>query len=450
MRRFGLAIFWVFFVMLCCLPIRLLVAFEISEIRSKSGISAWLIEDHKNPIVTIQVTFMGGASIDPKDKAGLAYLASGLLDEGAGHLDSKNFQKRLEHNSILMTSNARLDSFSITVKTLTETSKEAFELLKLAISAPRFDEESLNRVRGQAIANLNRVRESPNWIANRVWWESAFEGHPYSRSVKGTISTLSNITREDLKRFAAQNLSRKRLFIGVVGDITAKKLAVVLEQIFGSLMNNTKNEIVMPVKNLKALGQTMVVEREIPQSTIAFGHEGIQRDDPDWYISTILFEILSGGFGSRLTKEIRENRGLTYGIYAYPIPLAHTGIIVGQVSTANKNVTEVMKSIKEIWRRFGESGPTAPEVIDAKAYLKGSYPLQFTDSSKMASLLTALQRFGLGKDYLARRSKIISSISMFDLKRVSKRLFKAADLSFVIVGKPMGAINSDNAPKLYR
>jgi zinc protease len=420
-------------------------AFEITPVTSPSGIKAWLVEDHKNPIITIHATFLGGASGDPAGKPGLANLASGLLDEGAGELDSTAFQKALADNSISLSFNSSTDLFSGTLSTLTETSEEAFRLLRLALNEPRFDAAPLERVRGQVMAGLRSRKENPNRIAGRVWWKAAFPDHPYGAPRRGTVVSLPTITSADLQGFAKRTFARDKLYIGVVGDISAERLGQALDQVFAPLPK-ASGAVPVPDVGLAFSGETMIVERPVPQSVVVFGHRGILRDDPDWYTATLLFEILSGGFGSRLTEELREKRGLTYGVSTYPLPLEHAGLIVGEVSTVNDRVAESIGLIKEIWATFGAEGPTAEEVRNAKDYVNGSYALRFSNSGAIAGVLAAIQREDLGIDYIERRSGIIEAITVSDLKRVAKRLFRADELTFTVVGKPTGLVATRPAP----
>jgi zinc protease len=420
-------------------------AFEIVPVTSPGGVKAWLVEDHKNPIITIQMTFLGGSSADPTGKPGLAYLASGLLDEGAGELDSAAFQKALEDESISLSFDANTDSFSGALTTLTETSEDAFRLLRLALTKPRFDAEPLERIRGQITAGLKSRMRNPNRIAGRVWWRAAFPDHPYGAARRGTVASLRTITSADLKGFTRRTFARDKLFIGVVGDIKPERLAGILDGIFGALPASSGAPAV-PDVDVNFTGETMIVERPVPQSVVVFGHRGISREDPDWYAATLLFEVLAGGFGSRLTAEIREKRGLTYGISAYPLPMDHAALIVGGVSTVNGRVVETIDLLKQIWAKFGAEGPTDKEVRDAKDYVNGSYNLRFSNSGAIAGVLTAIQRQELGIDYIERRPGIIEAIKTEDLKRVAKRLFRAEDLTFVVVGQPVGLKATRKAP----
>ena len=429
----------------CFMTIPQASAFEIKQVKSTGGINAWLVEDHKNPLITMQFVMRGGTSSDPKDKTGLAYAVSGLLDEGAGDLDSRSFQALLEKNSISLSFNARMDSFSGTLTTLTETKEEAFKLLGLALTVPRFDQEPLTRVKNQILAGLRASKENPKNMAGRLWWQLAFPNHAYGRSKKGSVNSINAITQQDMKQFVKRTFTKDNITISIVGDITPEEVRDALDKIFVDLPESFSGTNVEEGIAENG-GETVIVERDIPQSVVIFGSIGIKRRDPDWYAATILFEILSGGFGSRLTEEIREKRGLTYGVSAYPLPFEKAGVIVGNVSTVNDRVAESIQLIKDIWQNFGEKGPTPTEMQNAKDYINGSFPLRFTNSKTIAGVLNAVQHFDLGIEYLDNRSKLIDQVSLRDLRRVAKRLFDSKALTFAVVGKPTNLDPTMRAP----
>lgn len=427
------------FVIFACLIITSFSAkaLNVKQIDTASGIKVWLVEDHKNPIVTLKFSFSGGTNQDPVKKNGLVYLLSGLLDEGAGELTSKEFQKKLNENSISMSFNASRDHFDGSMVTLTETLDTALDLLALAINNPRFDPEPVSRVKDQIIASIRSVKEKPNGLIGRVWWKGAFGTHPYGFPKKGTEISIGRITHADLQKVRKDLFAKDNLIVGVVGNISEDQLKLAIDRVFGSL-NDRYNLKKISNASFQNHGETIIVEREIPQSVVVFGHEGILRTDPDWFPTLILFEILSGGFGSRLTEEIREKRGLTYSVSAYPLPLKNSGLILGSTSTMNGKVKESIQLLRKIWKEFSIHGPTKEEVANAKSYLKGSYGLQFTNSRSIAGLLVALQRYGLGVEYLSNRSKLIDKVTEHQLKRVAKRLFREEQLMFAIIGKPEG------------
>ena len=310
---------------------------------------------------------------------------------------------------------------------------------------PRFDQEPLTRVKNQILAGLRASKENPKNMAGRLWWQLAFPNHAYGRSKKGSVVSINAITQQDMKQFVKRTFTKDNITISIVGDITPEEVGDALDKIFVDLPESFSGTNVEEGIAENG-GETVIVERDIPQSVVIFGSIGIKRRDPDWYAATILFEILSGGFGSRLTEEIREKRGLTYGVSAYPLPLEKAGVIVGNVSTVNDRVAESIQLIKDIWQNFGEKGPTPTEMQNAKDYINGSFPLRFTNSKTIAGVLNAVQHFDLGIEYLDNRSKLIDQVSLRDLRRVAKRLFYSKALTFAIVGKPTNLDSTMRAP----
>jgi len=192
-------------------------ATTIERVVSSGGIEAWLVHERAVPLIAVEFVFTGGAVQDPPGKAGTASLTASLLDSGAGDLDSTAFSDRLERKAIQMGFSAQHDTIHGTMRTLTENRDEAFELLRLAVTAPRFDGKDVEISRAQILSLLRRETTSPTDIASRRWWETAFEGHPYGRPLKGTSDTVASISIADLKTYAHRVLARQSLKIAVVG-----------------------------------------------------------------------------------------------------------------------------------------------------------------------------------------------------------------------------------------
>ncbi|MEQ9331733.1 pitrilysin family protein [Thalassobaculum sp.] len=422
-------------------------ALDIQEVVSPGGVKAWLVEDHSNPILSLSFSFAGGESSDPAGKEGRARLVSGLLDEGAGEMDSQAFQKALTDNSISLRFNSRIDRFSGELVTLTETRELAVDMLRLALTAPRFDAEPVERIRAQIQASLRNDLQNPRSIASRAWWAASFPDHPYGRSGDGTADSVAAVTVDDLRAFVAAAFARKGLVVAAVGDIDAPALSALLDRVFGSLPA-AGSLAPVPDTAPKAVGQTMVVEVPVPQSLVVFGHAGIARDDPDWYAASLLNEIMAGGFGSRLTEEIREKRGLVYGVYAYLLPLDHAPLVMGGLATQNARVAESVEILRQEWKRMADQGPTDAERSDALTYLLGSFPLRLTDSDGTAGVLMGLQEGDLPIDYLDRREALYRAVTPADLRRVAARLYRPEQLTVVFVGMPEAVTPTAPAPRV--
>ena len=421
-------------------------AVEVQRVVSPGGIEAWLVEDHSNPIIALDLAFRGGAALDPAGKPGLAYMVSTLIDEGAGPLDSQAFQGALDDLSISLRFQAGLDNFSGSLSTLSENRARAFELLRLALTAPRFDEEPVERIRSQILARLSREAEDPDMIASRTLRRLVFQDHPYARPTRGTEASIAAITADDLRGFVRARFARDRLFIGVVGDITPDELKTLLDATFTPLPAEGE-AFEVPEAAIGNAGDLVVIERNIPQSVVSLGQAGIKRDDPDYYAAYVVNYILGGGgFASRLVEEVREKRGLAYSVYSYLSPLDHGALIAGGVATQNARVGQSLELIRREWQRMAESGPSVEELAAAKKFLTGSFPLRFSSSGRIAGMLVGIQLEDLGIDYLDERNSHIEAVDLATAQRVAKRLYRPEALTVVVVGAPAGVEPTREAP----
>ena len=327
-------------------------ASRVEHVVSPGGIEAYLIREHSIPFLSLALHFKGGSALDPAGKEGLAYMVSGLLDEGAGDLDSQAFRTELEDRAIRLSFDIGRDAFTGQLKTLTEHRERAFELLRMALNEPRFDAEPVERIRHQIQAELRRRAEDPDHVVTLTWFETAFPEHPYGKPVEGTVASVANITAADLRRFVGARLAKDNLVVGVAGDVTPEQLGVLLDRAFGDLPT-TSAAIDLP-EAVPAAAGTIVVRKDVPQSWVMFGQAGLPRADPDFYAAYVANHILGGGgFGSRLTEEVREKRGLAYSVYSYLYPMDHGPLWLGGVGTAN---AAVGKSIRLVQAEVGAHG----------------------------------------------------------------------------------------------
>jgi len=421
-------------------------AVDIQEVTSPGGIKAWLVQSPTIPLIAMNFAFKGGAALDPADKEGRANFLTGMLDEGAGDLDSKTFQAKASELAMKMSFSSDQDSFEGSFQTLSRNRDEAFKLLKLAITSPRFDEEPMERVRGQFLVSARLDLEEPDTIASRAWMKRAFGDHPYGRERSGTPQSLTKITTQDLRDLHSRLFTRKGLQIAVVGDIDAETLKRLLDETFGALPDH--DPPAAPAEGTVAPGPSLeIIDRDMPQSVIVFGSPGIKRDDPEFIPAYIMSEILGGGSGARLTDEVREQRGLTYGVGMGLYPLDQAGVVFGSLGTRNDRAGEAMDVIKSVMKRFAEEGPTQRELDEAKTYLTGSYALRFDSNAKIASQLLAIQQDNLGIDYINKRNAMVEAVTLDQVKAEAKRLIDPEHLIVTVVGRPQGLDAKDHSAK---
>jgi len=412
-------------------------ATKIDRIVSPGGIEAWLVRDTTVPLVAMQFAFTGGSSQDPADKSGLANMTSSLLDEGAGDLDAAAFQERMERRAIEMRFSADRDHFRGSLRTLRENSDEAFDLLRLALTAPRFDKPAVDRIRTQISAQLRRESTDPGEIASVAWWRAAFPNHPYGREPKGTQETISAIGPDDLRGYAGRVFARDTLKVAIVGDIDAQAAAAMLDRVFGKLPAKAN---LTPVPNVSpaGLGSVSVVTLDTPQAVVMLGGKGLARKAPDFIPAFVVNHILGGGsFTSRLYQEVREKRGLAYGVSTYLYPLDHAALFMGWTQVRADRAGESVSLIEKEIRRIAEEGPTADELQRAKEFLAGSFALRFDTSTKIAGQLVQIQLDDLGIDYINKRNDLIMAVTLEDAKQAAKQVFSGG-LSITVVGRPVG------------
>jgi zinc protease len=411
----------------------------VETVTSPGGITAWLIADPSVPVVALSFAVLdAGAASDPEPRRGLATLAAGLLSQGAGELSNTAFQDVLRDHAISLNFDAGSETVGGSLRALAEEAPRAAGLLALALTRPRFDTTELERARAARRVGLRNDAQNPRSVAARLWWEKAFPGHAIGRAPNGTDEGLAAITAEELQGFVRTRLSRPRLVVAAAGAINAAQLGQLLDTAFGGLAGTAPPAIAAPPA--PANFDLALARLDAPQAATSFGHVALPTDDPLWDAQLVVNRILAGGgFSSRLMEEVREKRGLTYGIGAQIVPYgARSALVLGATSTENARFGETLSVTRDTWRRFGEEGPTATELDDARAYLAGSFPLGFTATPSIARSLVSLRLAGRPADWLATRQDRLDQVDLARAKQAALRLFAAQPLSFAVAGQPAG------------
>ena len=410
-------------------------AVPVQVVKSPGGITAWLVQEPAIPFVALEIRFRGGATLDAPGKEGAVNLMAALLEEGTGDLDSQGFAAARDSLAAGYRFSAGTESVSVSARFLSENRDAAIDLLRRALVEPAFAPDAVERVRTQVLVGLQQDAKDPDAIAGLAFDRAAFGDHVYARPTDGTPETVTALTVDDLRAAHKAALARDRVFVAAVGDISAADLGRVLDALLGGLPE-TGAPLVGPAA-VGLTGQVVVQDFPGPQSTILFGHEGIRRDDPDFFAAFVTSEILGGGrFGTRLMTEVREKRGLTYGIGAGLSIMDQATLVAGQVQTQNATVQQTIDVIRAEWTRLPEI--TAEELEATKTYLTGAYPLRWDGNATIARQLVGLKMDGYAPDYPARRNDYIQAVTLEDVRRVAARVFDPARLSFVVVGQPEG------------
>ena len=421
-------------------------AAKIQRLVSPGGIEAWFVQDATVPLIAMEYSFGGGAGQDPPGKPGVGNLVADLLDEGSGDLDSKTYHERLERRAIELSFASNRDQFRGSLRMLKDNKDEAYDLLRMALTSPRFEPKDVERIRAQVISNLRRESTNPSSLSGRKFLELAFGDHPYARPATGTLESVPTIEISDLKDYVRRIIAKDTLRIAVVGDVDPDTLGKLLDKTFGGLPAKAELTAIPDVVATKP-PQRAFVPLDVPQTVVTFGGPGINRHDPDFMAAYVVNHILGGGgLSSRLYKEVREKRGLAYSIYEALLWMDHSALFIGNTGTRADRAGETVDAIEAEIRRIAEQGPTQQELDEAKSYLKGSQMLALDTSSKLAQAMLQYQLDKLPIDYIEKRSAIVDAVTLDDVKRVSKRLWGNGLLTVIVGRAPQAAAQSVSAP----
>ncbi len=414
---------------------------NVQELTSPGGIKAWLVEERSIPFTALELRFKGGASLDAPGKRGAINLMTALIEEGAGELDARGFAEARETLAASYSFRAYDDALTISVQFLSENRDEAMALLRAALMDPRFDQDAVDRVREQVLSGLRSDQTDPDTIASRRFSQLAWGDHPYGSASDGTIASVAALSRDDMFDARARTLALDRLYVGAVGDISAEELGLLLDDLLGDLPKTGAAPV--PEASVLLTGGQTVIPFDTPQSVAIFGQPGIAFDDPDFMPAYVLNQIFGEGGEARLSQEVREKRGLTYGIGSYLYPKQKGALVLGQVASANGVMAETVEVVRAEWAKIASGDITREELEAAQTYLTGAYGLRFDGNAKIAGILVGMQMQGQPLDYITRRNGLINAVTLEEINRVARDLYDPDLLEFVIVGQPAGLLPAD-------
>lgn len=414
-------------------------ATTIKEVRTTSGITAWLVEEHSQPLISVGIAFRdSGTAYDADGKDGKVAMLSAMLLEGAGEMDAESFSKSLENSAVRLNLSADDDNFYGSLETLSEHKDKAFNYLGLALIKPRFDDIALDRVKTQTLSIIKQQQEKPSYKLSRAWQKQVFGEHAYSKAEIGTEDTVKNISKQDLRDFMGNYLTRENIIVSVVGDVNEQELKKLLDDNLGNLPSNYQSSIKLTDIKLPSTYKQIIIEQDIPQTIVKFGLNGVKRSDPDYITAFVMNYILGGAsLTSHLGVEIREKRGLAYAASSALTPLKHAELLQGSFSTRNEKVGEAITTLKQTLADFAKNGVSDDELKDAKKFLTGSFIVGLDSNSSIVSFITMMQLQNLSIDYMDKRNSLITAVSKNEVNKLAKKLIQLDKLQIVMIGKPV-------------
>ncbi len=409
----------------------------IQQFTTPGGVSVWLVEEPSIPILSLRMAWAGGSTLDPEGMEGLTYAMTYHMNEGAGDLDTQAFSKRMEELNMSFSCGSGTDNVFCNASMLTENAADSFDLIATGYSQPRFDDGPFERFVREQQVSLKTRETNPGYLAGRAMQTALYPDHPYSAEM--TEDSLAALSQDAMRTQKDAILVREGMLVTAVGAMSPAELAPLIDAAVAGLPETGIAANIPNVVLAAAATEPIVVDLPQPQSLVRFTGPAMRQDDPDFYTAIVLnYTFGGGGFESRLMKELRVAQGLTYGI--------RTGVSAddkiqtwnGGGQTKNSSAGAFIVGIKQQMNLLVETGVTAEELDDAKAYLTGSYPLGFDSNSKIAGNMMGVRLDGLPVDFFDKRNAMVAAVTLEDTNRVAREYLNPQNFTFVVVGQPEG------------
>ncbi len=398
-----------------------------------NGIVLLVSERHALPIVAVNAYVRAGAVLDPPASLGLANLTAVLLTRGTARRSGPEIDLAIESVGGSLGSGGGRDGASVSLGVLRRDLALGMDLLAEALTQPTFPESELARKVEEIRAGLQNAETDPGSLAWRALAPLLYGGHPYARPVSGTLATVATLDRDPVARFHRERYRPDATVISVVGDVTMAEVRAVLTVRLGAWLPPATPRPVIPIAPPVAPAESRAIVRPLTQTTVLLGRPAIRQDSPDYSALVVANYILGGGSASRLYSRVREERGLAYGVDATLSAARHGASETVSLQTRNETADEAVRLVKEEMQKLGRGDVTPQELALAKAYLIGSYPLRVDTSSKVASLVIALEEAGLGLDYPERYRERIARVTAADVRRAAAQYLDPNTFSTVMV-----------------
>jgi len=387
------------------------------------------------PMLDVRVVFAAGSARDD-GAAGLANLTSSLLEEGAGELDADAFSQHLAATGAIMHVGAERDMAYASLRTMVEVAyaDPALALFTSALSAPRFDAAALARRKAQILLALEQRTQSPDALADDTFFAYCFPDHPYGAPADGTRASVSALDRGAVKAFHARYYVAQNAVIALVGALDRKQAEALADRIAAELAPGERAHELPPVAT--ARGREHHVAFPSVQSHVRIGLPGISRKDPDYFALVVGNHALGGNsMASILFDEVRNQRGLSYSVSSYFVPMAQQGPFIAALQTSGERQDEALRVLRDTLLEFVSSGPPPAAIARAKQNLIDGFPLRVASNAQLVEYIAMIGFYDLPQDYLATFPERVAAVTPQAVKDAFARRVLIDHLTTVVVGR---------------
>ncbi len=400
-----------------------------------NGARVYFVPAPELPMLDVSITFDAGAARDGA-KPGLALLTNGLLNDGAGSLNTDQIAQRFEGVGAQFGLSAHRDMAIVTLRSLSDAEllQPALATMAHLLHMPSFPKEAFERERKQMLIALQAREQSPAAIAEKAFYAALYGDHPYASLPVGTAESLASLTLDDVRSFHAKYYVARNAVVAITGNVDRQMAEKIATDLTSPLAEGEAAAALPPVKELT---ESVEIKIDYPstQTHILVGQPGMHRGDPDYFTLYVGNHILGGsGLVSRISEEVREKRGLSYSAYSYFSPMRRNGPFTIGLQTENSQAEKALQVAMDTLREFESNGPTEEELIAAKKNIMGGFPLRIASNSKIAGYLGMIGFYNLPLDYLEQFNPTIESVTLEDIKKAFRSRINPDRMVTVIVG----------------
>lgn len=411
-------------------------ALDIENWKTSNGVKVLFVESHDLPIIDVRLAFKAGSSRD-NGQFGVSRLVNALLVEGTGDFSAIDIAEKFESTGSELGHSSLRDMAWVSLRSLSEKKlwEQNIDLFARVAALPSFPQDAIDRDRQSMLISLSSREKDIGEIVSDAFFKEIYPGHAYAIGQHGTVKGLTSITKQHLIDFHAQYYVARNATLAIVGDLTLSQAKDYAEQLTRHLKEGDEAE---PVKSIElpAEGKVVNIPFKTSQTHIQMGIPVISRKDPDYFPLYVGNHILGGsGFSSRLMQEIRENRGLSYSVYSYFIPMEKSGPFQMGLQTKNHQAIEAGELLQTMLEDFIAGGATAEELEHAKKNITGSFPLKIDSNKKIVEYLSLIGFYHLPKNYLDRFNERVMEVTLDDIQDAFSRRIHADKIIRIVVGE---------------
>jgi len=405
-----------------------------------AGLRVYYVNVPELPILDARLSFAAGSAYDG-DKAGLSGMLTSMFDKGAAGLNADQIAEAFESVGANFSSGAARDMAWISLRTLTmeEQMTSALSTWQKVIEKPDFPDADFERLKKQAMVGLQAEKQSPSSIANKAFYKNLYGDHPYASPQNGTEESIGALSTKDLKAFFKQYYVNKNGQLALVGAIDKKQATDIANEISKALLSGEKGEgkKAAAIPEVKPLTEAKTIHIPFPssQAHVMMGQPGDKRGDKDYFPLYLGNHGLGGsGFTSRLVKEVRVKRGLSYSVYSYFIPMQENGPFMVGLQTKLSQTDEAIKVVREELEKFQKEGPSEEDLKASKLNIVGGFPLRTASNDDIIGYIAMIGFYGLPLDYLNTFTDTVEKVSREQVVDAFKRRVHLDKMLTVIVG----------------